>query len=353
MGFHGPPPPSDRSERSPIVPSSVRSKIRMVDTTDIDHARAVFRRIYADSTLEPPPDGSFGWSMDLISSGPVKVTIGDLSGGIRAAAPAIADRPYIIMLSGGEAGEIEVAGARYGITPRRSAAVLSPTMATKITLADGFLGRNITIERGALEAHLMALTGRALSAPITFDVPLDITARPGGALYDVAQLFRREVEQEDASPHMVAALRDTVLTSLLTHVPHSASRLFEPAPPRIAPGCVKRAEEFIDAHATEPITLTQIAAAAGVPARSLRAAFTARHGIAPMEFLRRRRFELARRWLLDAPPGTTVVSVVKALGLGDAGRFSVEYKRRFGQSPSQALVGGRSGAGPIVLRAAY
>ena len=54
--------------------------------------------------------------------------------------------------------------------------------------------------------------------------------------------------------------------------------------------------------------------------------------------------------MLEAAPGTTVLSVVKALGLGDPGRFSVEYKKRFGQSPSEVLAGGRAGAGPTALK---
>lgn len=342
----------DRSRRVPNIPAAGISKVNYVNTTELDVARAVFRTLYADAWLEPDLVAGFRWTMDLISCGPVKLTIGQLNGATRFAAPSIAEQTYVVMLSGGAFGEVETGGARYTITPHYSGAVISPQAAIKVSLAGDFLGRNLIIDGGAIKAHLAALTGRTPSAPITFDVPLDLNSRPGAALYGVAQLFRREVDQPDASPLMVAALRDAFLTSLVTGVKHSASGLLDPAPHRIGPGYVKRAEEYIEAHVTEPITLTQIADAVGVPARSLRAAFTTRHGVAPMEFLRRMRFERARRWFMEAPPGTTVVSVVKALGLGDPGRFSVEYKKRFGQTPSQALAGGRFGAGLTALRAA-
>lgn len=73
-----------------------------------------------------------------------------------------------------------------------------------------------------------------------------------------------------------------------------------PAPPsqpprggRAAPACIRRAEEYIDAHAAGPVELADIVAAAGVPERTLRAAFAACRGMPPMAFLRRRRIELA------------------------------------------------------------
>ncbi|OJT26094.1 hypothetical protein BO221_09735 [Archangium sp. Cb G35] len=70
----------------------------------------------------------------------------------------------------------------------------------------------------------------------------------------------------------------------------------------------------IEAHAGEPISLADIVAAAGVPERSLRAAFIAARGIPPVAFLRRRRFEIARQTLLTGAPGTAVAGVVASLG---------------------------------------
>nr|WP_279636944.1 AraC family transcriptional regulator [Corallococcus llansteffanensis] len=91
----------------------------------------------------------------------------------------------------------------------------------------------------------------------------------------------------------------------------------------------RRVEEFIEAHADEPISLADIVAAAGVPERSLRAAFIAARGMPPAAFLRRRRFEIARQTLLAGAPGTTVAGVVASLGFVSGGRFSVEYKKLF------------------------
>lgn len=128
-----------------------------------------------------------------------------------------------------------------------------------------------------------------------------------------------------------------LLTALVTIPRHTDSHLFELAPPRIAPAVVRRAEEYITARAGEAITLADIVAAAGAPARSLQAAFRAARGITPMGFLKNRRLELARHMLLAALPETTVADVASAMGFRSAGRFSVEYRKHFHKSPSETL----------------
>ncbi|MFE8599297.1 helix-turn-helix domain-containing protein [Archangium violaceum] len=65
---------------------------------------------------------------------------------------------------------------------------------------------------------------------------------------------------------------------------------------------------------------------------------------------RRRRFEIARQRLLAGAPGTTVAGVVASLGFVSGGRFSVEYKKLFDESPSDTLAASRGSAGPTTKR---
>nr|WP_253899766.1 helix-turn-helix domain-containing protein [Corallococcus carmarthensis] len=59
---------------------------------------------------------------------------------------------------------------------------------------------------------------------------------------------------------------------------------------------------------------------------------------------RHRRFEIARQTLLAGAPGTTVAGVVASLGFASGGRFSVEYKTLFEESPSEPLAASRGPA---------
>jgi AraC-like DNA-binding protein len=274
----------------------------------------------------------------MIPGGSVSIVQGRWGGTFRANTPVVSD--YILMLHAGGAGTAEHERARFALLPGRTGALFSPGGGA---VYEGEAGdhETIVVARGALEAHLTALTGQAPGRAILFAPQLDLERGPGATVLQLTQLFRREAERPGGSPFLLAGLRDALFTSLLIAARHSHSHLFEGSPARIAPGCVKRAEEFIAAHAGEPITLADIVAAAGAPARSLRAAFTSSRGVAPMEMLRRHRFDLARQRLIDAAPGTTVASVVAALGLGNPGRFSVEYKKRFGVSPATTLAQGR------------
>lgn len=225
----------------------------------------------------------------------------------------------------------------FALVPERRGAVFSPLQPATLRLEGKTCANNTKIDQAALTAHWTTLTGQTLSAPIQFAADLDFARTGGAAVYNIAQLFRREAERPDGSRLVLASLRDALFTTLLTGQPHSASGQLGAPPLRVAPGCVRRAEEYIAAHATEPITLDDVVAAAGVPARSLYAAFESCRGTTPMAFLRERRLELARQRLLQPQVTASVAGVVRDLGLGNPGRFSAAYKQRFGESPSETL----------------
>lgn len=98
------------------------------------------------------------------------------------------------------------------------------------------------------------------------------------------------------------------------------------------------AEDYLEARLTRPVSRADLAAAAGVSIRTLSRAFAKRWGVGPMAFLKARRMEAAYRDLLGADRGeTTVSAVLSRYGFGQRGRFSVEYRAAFRESPSETL----------------
>ena len=99
-----------------------------------------------------------------------------------------------------------------------------------------------------------------------------------------------------------------------------------------------RAEEFMDANLHTAISRTHLANAAGVSIRTLSRAFLGRHGIGPMTFLRQRRLEAAYRHLLRSDAGSiNVTDIAVRYGFNHLGKFAMQYKQAFGESPSVTL----------------
>jgi len=311
-------------------------------STDPDEVLPALARLYPGVALRPLAGAAFRCDLGITAVGPVSFVTGDWALGARLDAAALGDR-YALTLAGEGSGdgEVEIRSRRLSIAHGKRAVLFVPGRAAKIRLPVDAKGRSLTVERSTLEAHFAMLTGHAPRDTIVFEPDLDLTEGGGATLHGIVRLLRDEIERPAASPLVRPRLFDVLLTALVTIPRHEGSHLLELPPPRVAPAVVRRAEEYIAAHAGEVLTLSDIVAAAGAPARSLQAAFRAARGTTPMGFLKSRRLEQARSMLLAARPETTVAGVAPAIGFRSAGRFSVEYRKHFHESPSETLSRGR------------
>ena len=100
---------------------------------------------------------------------------------------------------------------------------------------------------------------------------------------------------------------------------------------------LQRAAQYIDAHIDDPLTIGAVAAAAGVAGRTLHKHFHEEHGTSPMRYVRDCRFAHVRQALLQAGPHDTVTTIAVHWGFCHLGRFSVEYRKRYGETPSETL----------------
>jgi AraC-like DNA-binding protein len=106
-----------------------------------------------------------------------------------------------------------------------------------------------------------------------------------------------------------------------------------PRPPYLA-----RAEEYVRSNLRNPLSVLDVAAAAGVGPRQLSAAFRRHRGVSTSAFVRQLRLEAAHRDLLSASPSATrVTDVAIRYSLTHLGRFSGDYRRLFGETPSETL----------------
>ena len=106
----------------------------------------------------------------------------------------------------------------------------------------------------------------------------------------------------------------------------------------IKPLYLRRAEEYIAAHLTEPLSLADIATSAGISAPTLTRAFRRHHNVGPKAFSRQRRLERVQQELLATSPlETTVAEVAMRYGFYQLSHFAQHYCKAFGELPSETL----------------
>lgn len=101
---------------------------------------------------------------------------------------------------------------------------------------------------------------------------------------------------------------------------------------------IARALELIRSHEGQPLFTSDLCRAAGVSERTLRNTFNEYFGVGPIRLLKMRQLREIRAALLAADPAhETVASIAGRFGVWDFSLFARNYKRLFGESPSQTL----------------
>jgi AraC-like DNA-binding protein len=131
--------------------------------------------------------------------------------------------------------------------------------------------------------------------------------------------------------------RDALTAGLSESDLHNYSKAFRRLERQIFPGDIKRAIGYIEAHLDAPVTIPEIVAASRVPGRTLFKHFKHYHGLSPMAYVRMARYQKVRERLERAGPDEQVSEIAIGLGFEHLGRFAVEYRKRFGESPSETL----------------
>lgn len=143
------------------------------------------------------------------------------------------------------------------------------------------------------------------------------------------------------SGRVVAADREVgtaVLDALVRHLarpPHGRNGGRRPG----AHGRVlARARDYIVAHLEEPMSVDDIAAAAGASRRTLFRAFAQILDETPRSYVRRLRLHRIRRDLAgEAERAVTIAVIANDWGMSDLGRMAGSYRALFGEKPSETL----------------
>lgn len=104
--------------------------------------------------------------------------------------------------------------------------------------------------------------------------------------------------------------------------------------------CIHYAREILHFRLENPPSLAELAQIVGISDRTLRYGFKALFGVSVFTYLTRKRLERAEELLRNGRG--TVAEVANLLGYSHLGHFAAAFKRQFGITPSECLLGKKS-----------
>ena len=220
-----------------------------------------------------------------------------------------------------------------------SAILTSPTRTKLVRSEHGAAWLNIFLSGPALRRHLAALLGESLKQPLEFAAAIDLSTGYGRGLAQYVRSAMSDLDQTTPlmNPITTGLFEQFVMVGLLLTHPHNYSEALSRSARPIAPRDVRRAIDYIEANLDAPIVLADIVAASGIAGRTLSQHFRRFRETTPMRYLRNARLTRVREALERAEPEESVVSIAIYWGFEHLGRFAAEYRKRFGETPSQTL----------------
>ena len=310
-------------------------------THDLDEARTEVARAFCDHRLELLHGSTLDARQRSVRLQNVSLHYLDYGGEVRIS-PGPLETFYLVQIPlAGAAGAIS--GSQEVSLSHDVATVLSPVEPVTMHWAEETPHLIVRLDRKAIEDKVTQLVGRTVRKPVCFDLGMDMRTPEAQSFRRFVELMRAELEHSDGlvkHPLAVTQLEHLLMTSLLAAQPSNYADQLTPADDRAAaPRSIRRAVELIEEHATEPLTVEDIAEAVGVSVRALQAGFHRHVKCSPMAYLREIRLDRVHAELSTADPstGVTVTDIAYRWGFLHLARFAQAYKQKFGELPSATL----------------
>ncbi|MFG1603738.1 AraC family transcriptional regulator [Actinoplanes sp. NPDC049265] len=187
-----------------------------------------------------------------------------------------------------------------------------------------------------LQNAVGSILGLEAVPPLEFQSPIAVTE----ILWRWTQMVQAtgDFERLLLSASGPVGAMDGVIRGFLAATDHKYPAVADDPSRTVVPKTVRKAIQKIEEDLAYPLAVSSLAAHCGVDARTLQTAFRKHLGTTPMAYLREARLRRIHAALQAANEfETTVSSVASQFGISHLGRFSVEYRKLFGVSPSETL----------------
>ena len=305
---------------------------------DVEETREMVARVYCDHRLHILE----GRGLDAFQ---YEARLGSLSlsymryGARVSIDPGELSSFYLIQMPLRGSAEIRT-GGRLVMSSPLMASIADPTSELRMEWSQDCTKLMLKIDRETVSRYLSAtLVERLPPRGLIFDPEFDLTTSQGRHWMAIMRLLESYLSHFPTEEHRGIAAKsyeEMVLSFLLLHHPHNLSQYMGGATiSEVVPRHVKKAEEFMKAFAGEPITIVDVARAAGVSLRCLQEGFRRFRNVTPHEALQQIRLDGIRMDLLNDDTKKSITEMAMTWGFTHIGRFSQCYSKRFGELPSE------------------
>jgi AraC-like DNA-binding protein len=321
-------------------------------TTDVDEAAEALGRAYVAAELTPIGTKSVNMQMNALQL--PMLTAGYLGFGAHVAIRADDVTAYYIdsPLSGRAVSRWRDGGLVK--TTMGSVAVFTPGTPCVLDWSGDCGQVCLKVPEPQMRRQLEAMLNRPVRERITFDRQLKLSTTAANDWYQLVQLLTREAWRPGGLLNHQLALSNLqllLIQGLLQIQPHNYTEALAENAGAASPAVVKRAIDLMHAHPETPWSTDKLARATGASARALQRAFERSGQPSPMTYLRQVRLHRAHAELAaNSPDSVTVTIVAGRWGFVHLGRFASQYRRLFGETPSETLRTGRGRTSSIATR---
>lgn len=310
----------------------------IISTTDTELAQTVLSKELSDLRLKRVRDSrSFHLQMNGIHLGRTALVYNRFDADT-VVDPGEIDGAILLFIGDGTPSVIDIDGEP--VVCREQGAILSPSRRVVIDRPAGSGAFILRADFSVLEERLQTVLDRCGKRSIVFDRSVDLASGRGRQIRQLLRLITDSIHRDNAlleNPLLRAGFDDMILNALLELPSNYSDELQSDHSPSVPSGIVRRAEEYLRAHAAETIGITDVLSQCGCSRKTLFAAFRRHRDYTPMQFLLETRLKAARDALRCPSPNETVTSIALGHGFSHLGRFSEAYRTRFGESPSETL----------------
>jgi len=225
-------------------------------------------------------------------------------------------------------------------TSRGHGTLISPGSYVKSVWSADCTQLMLQIDKEALHAYLQKSIMKDVKEDLIFATKINFDTGPGASLFSYVKfLLEQSITNESllTSPMVRSELEDTIFAVLIDQFTHNYSECVDTEFGLVLPKHVSRAYKHIKAHADSPMTNEFLAELSGVSVRTLYSGFNKFLGMSPQACLRVHRLECVKKDLGGAFGKVQVNEVAQKWGFTHMGRFSQEFRARYGMTPSQFL----------------